>query len=514
MNPSAIDKAEAFSQAVLLPTLTEIQEFLEEQGYYVLLTSASTLDDEIAIALLAQMSPNPPLEGSAEAPLPWIDPLLYVKTNIPDGVANTNTSQTGQYCLSLQLTSTPTGEIGITPLSAYTYIPSDPSSTHIHPFSAHSFPQSIQNIEATHITTSFLESFERFEAHTLDLTPAPEPLAVIPTHQETIHIPPVSEQPTVPSIHEPPIVLPELMLPELVLPESIEPVLDKRAAQAQREVTQRQVAKAFLSSFKLTGVSLDYFLPIDLERISELSHQIEAQRPQEAGDYQTAYDCLLQQAAMFALSLKPSVASEFADYLALYRSIIEGNCTSLQQTSDASYESIFVSQVKAFGEPDAPNRVPASFLLKFRILFQDIAVQFGRPDALGQRDWIGISHLNPRQSIEAQIRMIQQFNDQRQLRFNSLSWGVLQVCHNASSLPQSEHHLGRNLVQRYLRSLQLTVNQPMGKVESQPRSDGGVEFCFSRNILGGSKCWRASVRVGVTQPYDEVVLHSYSFDEL
>lgn len=89
--------------------------------------------------------------------------------------------------------------------------------------------------------------------------------------------------------------------------------------------------------------------------------------------------------------------------------------------SDAAYETIFVSQVKASGEPDAPNRAKASFLLRLRLLFQDIAVQFCRPDALGQRDWIGVSYLNPRQPIEAQIQMIQQFNDQRQLRFNSLS---------------------------------------------------------------------------------------------
>lgn len=181
--------------------------------------------------------------------------------------------------------------------------------------------------------------------------------------------------------------------------------------------------------------------------------------------------------------------------------------------SDAAYETIFVSQVKASGEPDAPNRAKASFLLRLRLLFQDIAVQFCRPDALGQRDWIGVSYLNPRQPIEAQIQMIQQFNDQRQLRFNSLSWGVLQVCRNAPCLPKSERQLGRNLAQRYLRSLQLTVKAPSTAVESQALSDGGVEFCFRRNLFERSKCWCASARVKVMQPYDEMVLHSYYFEE-
>jgi hypothetical protein len=502
MNPKAISKAETFTQTVLIPTLTAIQEHLEEQGHYALLTRANTLDDETAIKFLTQMSSDPQLNGSADIQ-PWLETLLYVKTGIHDGIANTDTFQTGQYCLSLQFTQTLTGQIGLTPTSAYTSL--DPSLIHIYPFSTEAFPQTIQDIEADDITAYFLESFERFETHT-DLTPEPEPLIGAIAHQETIFIPPVSQETVLAtSLSEPPIVLPE----------TVETVLDKRAAQAQKEAAQRQTAKAFLSSFALTGIKLDYFLPIDLERISELSHQIEAQRPREAGNYQAAYDCLLQQAAMFALSFNPCVASEFADYVAFYRTIIEEDCTlALQQISNAAYETIFVSQVKDSGEPDAPNRVKASFLLKLRLLFQDIAVQFGRPDALGQRDWIGVSYLNPRQPIEAQIQMIQQFNDQRQLRFNSLSWGVLQTCRNAPSLPKSEHQLGRNLVQRYLRSLQLTVKAPSTAVESQALSDGGVEFCFRRNLLESSKCWCASVRVKVTQPYDEVVLHSYCFEML
>ena len=173
MDPQTISEAEEFSHRVLIPAFVRIQEYLTEIGHSVLISSAATLDSTFALELLGQMCPNALLYPSTN-PQPWVGHLLYLETKSIQESFNKAATLTERYCLTFQFTQTSIGQIGVTPVCAYSYAWADLSSIQIYCFGDSSFPKSIQEIE-NNINAYFIESFRSFELYTPELEPNPEP---------------------------------------------------------------------------------------------------------------------------------------------------------------------------------------------------------------------------------------------------------------------------------------------------------------------------------------------------
>jgi hypothetical protein len=211
MNPEAITIAEEFSHRVLLETFSVIQEYLIDRGISVLISSATTLDNEPALELLGHMCPDIPLNTSTN-PQKWIGHLLYFENETIQDDANQGVSLTERYCFTFQFVQISRGQIGITPISAYSYALAGFSSIQIHQFSENLAPTNIQEIGKDYIHTYFVESFSGFEAYIpeLELEPAAlepsstplEPIEPPPPTPEQIDLEPEEPEPS-PPIPEP-----------------------------------------------------------------------------------------------------------------------------------------------------------------------------------------------------------------------------------------------------------------------------------------------------------------------
>jgi hypothetical protein len=216
MNPQSISEAEKFSDRVLLPIFTEIQECLTERGRSVLISSAATLNNPSALEILEQMGSDVLLQKSTNSQS-WIGHLLYLETETIQDEANKAATLTERYCLTFQFTQTPEGQIGITPICAYSYLLADFSSIQIHRFSESSAQKDIQEVGESDITARFLESFRGFESYISDISELePEPELQAQPEPDPIEPPqtPLDLDPEIPELSplipiQPPFNLPQ-----------------------------------------------------------------------------------------------------------------------------------------------------------------------------------------------------------------------------------------------------------------------------------------------------------------
>jgi hypothetical protein len=288
-----------------------------------------------------------------------------------------------------------------------------------------------------------------------------------------------------------------------------------RVARRKVEAVQREETETLLRDLKLSETSFRQLWIPDLERGSALSRKMIEKRPSVEGEVQRAFDALVRQAVEFAWSLKPNLFREFADYFELYWTMAEDGCVSDQGLgTDAEAEAAFVTQVVALGEPEDINRVNAAVLRQMQSVVRSIDLKFGRPDAMGGRDLLGFTEISTSLSIERMVNAIQGRSRQFLVRFEELSWGVLQVFQNAGSMPPSERRLGRNLVLSFWRSARLTIERPTEAVVCCSVDAEYFEFRFVRQIEDGQQSRRAIALVRVSQVYGRVVLQTYGFETL
>jgi hypothetical protein len=210
MNPEAITIAEEFSHRVLLETFSVIQEHLIDLDYSVLISSATTLDNELALELLGHMCPDIPLNPSTN-PQKWIGHLLYFENEIIQNKTNQVVSLTERYCLTFEFTQSSPGCISITPISAYSHSLVDLSFLQIHQFNENPSPKNVQEIDQNKIIDYFLESFSGFEAYSPELELEPAILEPSPTPLEPIDLPPIPPEPSPLAVEE---AEPELPIPD------------------------------------------------------------------------------------------------------------------------------------------------------------------------------------------------------------------------------------------------------------------------------------------------------------
>jgi hypothetical protein len=213
MNPEAITIAEEFSHRVLLETFSVIQKHLIDRGISALISPATTLDNKPALELLGHMCPDIPLHTSAN-PQKWIGHLLYFENEITQNKTNQVFSLTERYCFTFQFAQISSGQIGITPISAYSHSLADFSSVQIHLFSENSFQKNIEEIDKNEIIDYFSDSFRSFEEYSPELEPPPPtPEPSPPDPKEPEPSPPDPEEPE-PSLLEPEEPEPSPPIPE------------------------------------------------------------------------------------------------------------------------------------------------------------------------------------------------------------------------------------------------------------------------------------------------------------
>jgi hypothetical protein len=284
--------------------------------------------------------------------------------------------------------------------------------------------------------------------------------------------------------------------------------LYKLAATAQLKVqaAQQKEVDALLEVLGLQG-AFKHLYSRDLERGSEWSRQVLSNRPTAEGEYQRAYDALCQQAIGFvrSLQIKYPTLREFADYFDMYWTMAQDTCTANQ--GDQLFETAFIAQVQALGEPKDMNRAQAKVELNLRQTVRSLEKQCGSLDIYGRREYIGSYQIERRLPTEEMIRAIRK----KKVLFEELSWGVLQMFQNAGWLPRSEKSTGWSLVACFSQSAQRTIASPTEAVECDSSNAEFFELRFERRFSEGGVGWRAIAVVRVNQS-GWLKLHTYRFE--
>jgi hypothetical protein len=484
VNPHIKEQLNDFAQQVILPGLELVQQYCDRQGHRAWVVPSRPTGDEILDQLLEERIHAADTQRSIAA--------LRVECKEISGSASP--LKRSRFYLAIEGLRQEDG--AVVGLPSVFYDPGDGLGLQCFSDGAEALKAGAMPIlKPVHLMNTFINRFEAFRV--------PPPVAsAIPQAEPTPveKIEPVTHA-AVESVAE---TVAEPM------PSPVQSRGDQiRAARLKVEAVQREETKTLLGYLKLSEKSFRHIWIPDLERGSALSRKIMEKRPSLEGEYQRAFDALVQQAIEFAWCLKPKTLSEFVNYFELYWTMAEHNCVSGQE--DRTYEDAFVAQVAVLGEPEDVNRANAKNSMQMRSVVRSIELKFGRPDAMGCRDLLGFTEIPAFLSIEEMISWIQGRSQQFLVRFEELSWGVLQVYQNAWFMPPSQQKLGRHVVLSFWRSARLTIEKPTEVVVCYSVDAEFFEFRFERQILEGGSSWRAIALVRVSQ-LGRVVLHSYRFE--
>jgi hypothetical protein len=506
-----IERLKTFSESIVLPTYEQIKDSLEAEGHQVTIDalSPSISKTESPFSALIEkkfrMSGVPPLweYSSTSSHSQWL--LGSVKVALKD-IASSGRPYANQFCLGLEGHIQENGEIyGIA--STYWIGNGEEVERFEENLMEGSEIQDIANISELDILAHFVSSYGAFRANrqTHILENAPERLKAnpVPIVKETPH---QSQEatPTKPAVTD--------QISDVLEQQRI--IQAQKAALAEVEKVEQNKAQGFLNSHNLHNPIFRHLSPYDQTRLSTLADALSSQRPQAAGERQTAFDWSIAQASEFAFSLNPISGAEFADYLEVYRTMLDNDCRSrLKHESSKTYESIWIEQVKAYGEINAPDRVRKEESQKYRLMVQGVMQRLGKPDEFGQREWVGAIAIEPNLPPDQMIRMIKMRSEQRQIRFEHLSYAILELYRNAVHLPESERNLSSSIVRSYLQSLKLTIAEARSSEVELQILENICEFRFCRVISNGAEKVRAVAQVRVMQPFGEMVLCSYEFKQ-
>jgi hypothetical protein len=471
-----------FAQQVILPGLELVQQYCDRQGHRAWVVPSLPTGDEIFDQLLEENIHNANLQGLIAA--------LRVEEKVVVGSASPLTRS--RFYLAIEGSIQADGAVVGLPLVFYDRGDGCGFQCFSNATEAHK-NGAMPILKSGQLMDTFINRFEAFRV------PLPVTSAVPQTELTPVEkVEPVRHF-TGESVAEP-----------------VRPSIERssgdqiRAERLKIEALQEEETKTLLSYLKLSKKSFRELWVPDLERGSVLSRKMIEKRPLIEGEYQLAFDALAQQATQFAWSLKPNLFSEFADYFELYWTVAERDCVSSQ--GNRTYEDAFVAQVVALGEPEDINQANVKNSMQMRSVVRSIELKFGRPDTLGRRDFLGFTDIPTSLSIEEMIDAIQGRSQQFLVRFEELSWGVLQVCQNAGFMPPSQQKLGRHVVLSFWRSARLTIERPTEAVVCTPVDARFFEFRFVRQIVESGIAWRAIAVVRISQVYGRVTLHTYRFE--
>jgi hypothetical protein len=304
---------------------------------------------------------------------------------------------------------------------------------------------------------------------------------------------------------------------EIELKELDKVVLSPAPALAEIEDSKRALVRGVLERLGLErsfNNNVENLRGINLDRMVVWSRNVVTQGERGSGAYQDAYEVLLSQAVAFTKSRKSIWVLEFADYFELYCTLLQRDDLLTRAAVVMEDEAAFIGRVKAAGETDAPERLNGVMLRALNSLMHKLAAGFGQPNEFGRAPFIGVCEINHYPTMEPIMGRVQDCAKEGVLRFERLSWGMLQVYQNAGLLPLSERYLGHTLVLRFWRSARLTIERPTRAGCCVREEQTYFEFEFEREIVGEDLLARARVMVSRKGTYAQVALLSYGFERI
>jgi hypothetical protein len=482
VEPQTIEQLKDFNQAVVLPVFEEIRETLEPLGYGVWTTIAKTGDEPFDELLhgLSESSGACFLSDIDSINSIWQKPCFLVAAlivQLPEALLVGQSFYEGRFCLGVQCNVDTAEPISATVLVFYAkcdgtferfqdgFYPNEPDP-------------SVATLTQSHLLQRFTDSFAAFRVQALQKSePVLEP-ALETKETAVLDVPSPSAEPT--------------------------------------EVSRRsEVSKFFQSLDVKRSLWPDEVQGRDFDRLFEWLDAVQ-NIPFKNYAHRQAQAELDQQAAQFAKLLKPQSAIVFTDYFDLYCSAVRRLCARLTNAKTDPAQ-VFIEQVEALRDPGAPSRADPKKLEEVSFLFRSLARQFGKPDEFMLREWIGESPMgiciNESVKPELIISRIQAHNKEQPVRFNRLSWAVLQVFQNDDILLTDEASPGSNGVERFMHSAALTIWEPTEEVRCLRHQANEVEFIFERILLNDGRQQTAQARVIAFGTHGWVFLHSYGFEE-
>jgi hypothetical protein len=294
---------------------------------------------------------------------------------------------------------------------------------------------------------------------------------------------------------------------------ALRPALTLEAIENSKRVVVRRVLKQLGLERSLIN-DVENLWGIDLDRMVAWSGEVVAQGERGSDAYRDAYAVLLRQAVGFAMSCKSVRVLEFADYFELYCTLLQRDNLLTRMVVVLEDEAAFIARVKAAGEPDAPERLNGVMLRALNSLMYKLRTGFGQPNEFGRAHLIGDCEINHYPTMERIVGRIQDCAKEGVLRFQRLSWGILQVYRNAGLLPPVERYLGHTLVLRFWRSARLTIERPTRAGRCVREEKAYFEFEFEREVERAGLLARARVTVARGGTYAQVALLSYGFERM
>jgi hypothetical protein len=510
LEPQTHNQLKTFNQTVVLPAFEQIREELEPLGYRVRTTEDRTREDEAFDEMLSGLmeeSSSSFLTDSDALESIWHEPRYIVSAlmvQLSEGILSPH-SYKDRFCLGVQCDVS--SEQTISAAVLVFHAKRNGALECFQDIDSNEPTQPLAMLTGDHILQRFIDGFEVFRALALE-EPEPVPESMLK---------PVPKPEPDPVAETMAIAVPDISLPPPPEPFAKQSALDpfkKAQPSAEIETDQRSVVSKFLQSLDVKrSLWPDEARGRELVRLVDWLHVVQ-NMPIKSFTHRQAQDLLNQQAAQFAKLLKPQSAIVFTDYFDLYCSAVRRLCASLTDAGTDAVQ-VFIEQVEALRDPNAPSRANPKKLEEVSFLFRSLARQFGKPDEFMLREWIGESPIGLRidESMEPEsvVSRIQARSKERLVRFNRLSWAVLQVFQNDEILLTEEPSPGRNGVERFLHSAALTIREPTEEVRCVRHQADEVEFIFERILLNKGRQRMAQARVIAFGTHGWVFLHSYGF---
>jgi hypothetical protein len=181
MNPATLEKIQAFTAQVLRPAFLDIKDSLEDPERTVTLVSNTETGIEAVDAMLQQMHLDKPylsqlftqssvLQDRSILTQSWIGESLCVEIFIES--LESALSRVEQYCLSIEFSTSPitfaTEQIRIASVIGYSKPGEEMLQCRSQLFEADFQPLSIEEIDASDISSRFLKSYRDFETQVLE----------------------------------------------------------------------------------------------------------------------------------------------------------------------------------------------------------------------------------------------------------------------------------------------------------------------------------------------------------
>jgi hypothetical protein len=500
----AIEQLTLFRRTIAVPALESIQQTLQQMGYQVSMPETPPQENDL-IREMRQAVERRSTTSHDRQGEHWI--LATLVALVSDQTVAEQQSYEDAFCYGVECTLAENKVYGVLSI-VYKRQDQIGFQRFEHSFLEDEW-EKITTIGSAELVIQLLELLITAQMQGVQLEPGvSEPASkAIATREQTLRVGKISEMKEIPPVDE---VSPVKTISpvETVFSVAAPPTISGSPLEIQ--CAQQQEVQAFLTSLGMKQQRVDILWGFSLSRTLEWIRHISDRLETLSGESLQVYEWLIGQGNGFAQSLNPQAADEAVDYLRFYEMVLRQDChRAIEKNPAQTQAQAWKDLVQSSGQPDNPAQITAEAMRQMRLWFKRLARQFGQVDTFGVQEYIGFCDIYVHGHTTAQqITQIQNCSKQQQLKFEQLSWGVLQLYENAGYAPQQELDTRRTLLHGYLYSLRLTVEQPTQTVERVVDTAKDYRFYFRRRLADGRL---AEATVRATGQHGQTTLVTYHF---